>query len=671
MGSISLPPFLKKLQEISQTCDPSIAEWSTDGSKFVVKSTRFERDVVRKFFKGNLGTFIRQLHFYGFKKSDHVGDTWSFEHPKFVRDFPANIYEIRRKTRKDAEGAASKSEVRVLREEVFDLRQEMSSLKDDMTEIKNQLSLLLSASNRGSAGASHANAHGSSRKNTDSSAGNSHTLLEVLLQQAAASQPVPDSHGGQDSGPQASASQREMAPSRHTTMHTRHSDTRAESGHAPRPPAMPSDSSSSGKRLATSNDFVSNKRARDELHSTSSSHSSSSQGGDFDPKYLPFEDGANPGLDDGDGGSGMDNAYDDDNNDDDDFFDPVKKVREVGPIFDATGLDEFSDLFTGFDDFVTPFSQAEPSHMGTTREDSQDSLMSSTSSSSSSSTTFSSSTPSYMYSQDSRDASRASTPPVNPPAAKMGAKVGGKAFPQEEGESGPIVVKNPNCVAMFEAAQKHQLEIRIRKSETRDAVLPNEVFAGFLSKFVQQAILLNKRSMLTGDIDPELEIFVHASLPAESPLKDTLIYATPYVRTVLVNVLTEISAGDWQSSADDAWGPYAGKMSQPFLQRRFLAFHFGNVSKEVDGESWLMFLSFILKAAVNDDERAPVPDVGASPFMRSFAQYFQPDVRRVMATAQLKFGEYKRKLCAMGNGSCEPSVTHPSSESNARTRAAA
>mmetsp|Transcript_7043 Transcript_7043/g.14136 ORF Transcript_7043/g.14136 Transcript_7043/m.14136 type:complete len:671 (-) Transcript_7043:96-2108(-) len=653
MASISLPPFLKKLQEISKSCDPSIAGWSDDGKRFVVKSDRFEIEVVSKFFKGTLGTFIRQLHFYGFKKSDHVGEEWSFEHPKFERDFPASIYDIRRKTRQDKESAASKSEVRALRHEVHDLRREMDEMRSFMQDMKGQLDLLLRAG-VGSAGGIGNNGGGNKGNNISNAKGataggaqgRSHNLLQILQQQAAASQPLPTRMGSMDSGKDhmnnSSAYQHENNNSAPNPPHARshqhqsqHQNRHGAPLHQSRPSSRPQQQQQQNSNLSTSNKRTRHdhntesrgapKRTRDD----SSSLSSSSRSNDFEPSYLPFQDGTNPGLDELE----MDIPQEDDE------FDAMKKFKEVGPVFDAAGLEDFSDLFLGMDDDFSLLPSMDSQDVrGPETSRSQQSFSSSSSSSSSSSVA-------GKHMREPRSVSGASTPSV---AVSQG----------HEGEE-RIVVKNPMCPVFKEASQRYECRILVRKSATREVQLPNEHFAGFMSKFVEQAMLLHKRNMLTGDIDPELEIFVHASLPSESPLKDMLIYATPYVRTVLVNVLTDISLGDWQSSVDHALGPYAEKQDGTFLARTFLSFNFGNVRKEVDGDSFMQFMAFILKAAVNDDPRASMPEIDEihSPFLRAFSQYFKPDVQRVMATAQMKFHEYKMNLMLQKEG--KRGLDHP------------
>lgn len=103
MGSLS--PFLQKLQLIVKSTPKAVASWDDEGKEFKIYNTeRFEKEVLSKHFKGSLLTFIRQLHFYCFKKLNHAGNVWGFVHEKFLRDAPHLIFEIKRKTRTENRG---------------------------------------------------------------------------------------------------------------------------------------------------------------------------------------------------------------------------------------------------------------------------------------------------------------------------------------------------------------------------------------------------------------------------------------------------------------------------------------------------------------------------------------------------------------------------------------
>jgi len=92
-----IPPFLKKLVDLTNSCPPHIGSWNEEGTQFVVKSSQFA-DLLREQFQGTLQTFVRQLHFYSFRKKDSATGTWVFSHPHFLRGQPHLLVNIARKS---------------------------------------------------------------------------------------------------------------------------------------------------------------------------------------------------------------------------------------------------------------------------------------------------------------------------------------------------------------------------------------------------------------------------------------------------------------------------------------------------------------------------------------------------------------------------------------------
>ena len=60
-----IPPFLKKLVDLTNSCPPHIGSWNEDGTQFIVKSSQFA-DLLREQFQGTLQTFVRQLQYVPF-----------------------------------------------------------------------------------------------------------------------------------------------------------------------------------------------------------------------------------------------------------------------------------------------------------------------------------------------------------------------------------------------------------------------------------------------------------------------------------------------------------------------------------------------------------------------------------------------------------------------------
>mmetsp|Transcript_14702 Transcript_14702/g.17172 ORF Transcript_14702/g.17172 Transcript_14702/m.17172 type:complete len:337 (+) Transcript_14702:503-1513(+) len=138
MARNSLPPFLEKLARITKTVDSNIAGWSDDGKNFVIKNSEKFEHVLKQHFKGNAQTFVRQLHFYGFRKLDSQNSGgWSFAHVNFRKDSPHLLGEIRRKTRIDptAENIASHVEVQALRTQVAHLQDVVEDLRTQLDSV--------------------------------------------------------------------------------------------------------------------------------------------------------------------------------------------------------------------------------------------------------------------------------------------------------------------------------------------------------------------------------------------------------------------------------------------------------------------------------------------------------------------------------------------------------
>lgn len=143
MPRISLPPFLKKLQTVTSNVAEDIAHWNEEGDVFIVEQSEAFEKALTGYFKGSLLTFIRQLHFYGFRKVDIKGEKWSFSHRCFRKAQPHLIYEIRRKTRSETnDGVASQAEVQALRDHVGSLHTLLKEMQSELKETKEELVVL-------------------------------------------------------------------------------------------------------------------------------------------------------------------------------------------------------------------------------------------------------------------------------------------------------------------------------------------------------------------------------------------------------------------------------------------------------------------------------------------------------------------------------------------------
>lgn len=124
--------FLQKLFQIV-TNEAPYCKWNKDGDTIVVLTPdKFSAEVLPKYFKSNnFSSFVRQLHFYGFRKTDKDKNSWEFQHPKFLRGQPKLLSEITRKTCSDYNGNANNnsSEIELLKTEVTKLRTEMKETR--------------------------------------------------------------------------------------------------------------------------------------------------------------------------------------------------------------------------------------------------------------------------------------------------------------------------------------------------------------------------------------------------------------------------------------------------------------------------------------------------------------------------------------------------------------
>jgi len=67
-------------------------QWSPDGKKIEVERSQLEKFIGTKFRSHNFDSFIRQLHFYGFRKCGN-----SYHHDKFQRGQPERLVTMKRK----------------------------------------------------------------------------------------------------------------------------------------------------------------------------------------------------------------------------------------------------------------------------------------------------------------------------------------------------------------------------------------------------------------------------------------------------------------------------------------------------------------------------------------------------------------------------------------------
>ncbi|TIB71525.1 hypothetical protein E3Q23_03763 [Wallemia mellicola] len=100
--------FVPKLFQMVNSNTNNLITWNLAGNSFIVANLgQFSRDILPNHFKhSNFSSFVRQLNMYGFhkcnktprgQKSHPDHQVWEFSHPKFLKDRPELLDDIKRK----------------------------------------------------------------------------------------------------------------------------------------------------------------------------------------------------------------------------------------------------------------------------------------------------------------------------------------------------------------------------------------------------------------------------------------------------------------------------------------------------------------------------------------------------------------------------------------------
>lgn len=83
--------FPEKLWDLVNKADSGV-KWTPDGKKIEVERAQLEKLIGTKFRSKNFDSFIRQLHFYGFRKNGNY-----YQHDRFQRGQPEALHTMKRK----------------------------------------------------------------------------------------------------------------------------------------------------------------------------------------------------------------------------------------------------------------------------------------------------------------------------------------------------------------------------------------------------------------------------------------------------------------------------------------------------------------------------------------------------------------------------------------------
>lgn len=141
-GPQTAPVFVQKLKDLVDDPQVDSVVWSKDGASFVIHEPKRLSVQLPKYFKSSkLKSFVRQLHFYGFKKSGGSRyEDWVYNH-KYFQSHGRLIHRLRRKT------CGPDQQIKTLQSKVTNLQDSLAETQQKLGDMAMALVTLLQQQN--------------------------------------------------------------------------------------------------------------------------------------------------------------------------------------------------------------------------------------------------------------------------------------------------------------------------------------------------------------------------------------------------------------------------------------------------------------------------------------------------------------------------------------------
>lgn len=137
-AATKVPLFVKKLKKLVDDPIVDAATWSDNGESFTIKEPKRLIDQIEKYFTSSkLKSFVRQLHFYGFKKTGGSRSAdWVYRH-KYFQSNGKQAHKLRRKR------CGPEHQIKTLKQQMETLQGTLASTQQKLGNVAEALVKLL------------------------------------------------------------------------------------------------------------------------------------------------------------------------------------------------------------------------------------------------------------------------------------------------------------------------------------------------------------------------------------------------------------------------------------------------------------------------------------------------------------------------------------------------